>query len=102
MNRIPLAAFAALAACASTDPPESQVAAARAMVAQARPVAQTDAPSELAAAQEKLARAETAMQRGHHAHARLLAEQAEADARLAWAASERARMQRALREEVQK
>lgn len=96
------ATLSALYACATTDPPEPQMAAARAMVAQARPVAQKDAPLELAAAQGKLARAETAMQRGHYEHARLLAEQAEADARLAWTASENARVQRALREELQK
>ena len=89
---------AALAACATTDPPQSQMAAARAMVAQAR-LAQPPAPAELAAAQEKLSRAESAMQRGHYGHARLLAEEAEADARLAWSASERARMQNRLAQE---
>ena len=39
------------------------------------------------------------MQRGHYEHARLLAEQAEADARLAWTASENARVQRTLETE---
>lgn len=102
MKRIALTFVAALAACATTDPPESQMASARAMVAQARPVAERDAPLELAAAQERLTRAEIAMQRGHYEHARLLAEQAEADARLAWATSERVRMQQVLREEAQK
>ena len=53
----------------------------------------------LAAAEGKLARAESAMQRGHYEHARLLAEQAEADARLAWTASENARVQRTLETE---
>lgn len=99
MKRISLAFLAALAACAMTDPPESEMAAARAMVAQARPAAAAEAPQELAAAEGKLARAESAMQRGHYEHARLLAEQAEADARLAWAASETARVQRAAQEE---
>ena len=102
MKRISLALFAALAACATTDPPESEMASARAMVAQARPVAEADAQMELAAAQSKLTRAELAMQRGHYAHARLLAEQAEADARLAWTTAENTRAQRALREEGQK
>jgi hypothetical protein len=88
---------AALAACATTDPPEREMSAARSMVAQARPVAEMDAPIELATAQGKLARAETAMQRAHYEHARLLAEQAEVDARLAWTVAEDARMQRALR-----
>ena len=92
MKRSTLALIAALAACATTDPPEAQMAAARAMVAQARPLAEKEAPFELAAAQGKLARAETAMQRGHYEHARMLAEQADADARLAWSASESARL----------
>jgi hypothetical protein len=89
----------ALAACATTDPPEGQMSEARAMLAQARPVAQQDAPQELALAQAKLERAERAMQRGHFEHARILAEQAEADARLAWATSEQVRAQRALEAE---
>jgi hypothetical protein len=97
--RIAFVLVAALAACATTDPPESEMAAARAMVAQARAVAQTDARQELVAAEAKLARAETAMQRGHHGHAQILALQAEADARLAYATSENARVQRALQDE---
>lgn len=102
MKRVSFVFVCALAACATTDRPEAQMAQARAMVAQARPVAVQDAPAELAAAQGKLERAETAMQRGHYEHARMLADQAEADARLAWMTSENARAQRALREELQK
>ena len=108
---IPAVALA-LAACATTDPPEREMGAARAMVSQARPVAANDAPQELAEAQLKLARAENAMQRGHYEHARILAEQAEADAKLAWTIAENARMQRsaaevqdgtrALREELER
>jgi hypothetical protein len=93
---------AVLAGCATTDPPQREMTAARAMVAQARPVAEKEAPLDLAAAQGKLARAETAMQRGHYEHARLLAEQAEADAKLAWTVAEQLRVQRALREEVER
>jgi hypothetical protein len=92
----------ALAACATTDPPEAEMTAARAMVAQARPAGQTAAPMELAQAEGKLARAEVAMQRGHNGQAKLLAEQAEADARLAWTISENARAQAALRQEVKR
>jgi uncharacterized protein (DUF3084 family) len=102
----------ALAACATTDPPEREMGAARAMVSQARPVADRDAPQELAQAQQKLARAEAAMQRGHYEHARILAEQAEADAKLAWTVAENVRVQRsaaqvqdgtrALREEMER
>jgi hypothetical protein len=86
--------------------------AARAMVSQARLVADRDAPQELAQAQQKLARAEAAMQRGHHEHARILAEQSEADAKLAWTVAENVRVQRsaaevqdgtrALREEMER
>ena len=96
LKQMSLVFVCAAAACATTDPPEAQMSQARAMVAQARPVAQQDAPMEFVEAQAKLERAERAMQRGHYEHARILAEQAEADARLAWVASENARMQRAL------
>jgi Domain of unknown function (DUF4398) len=106
------AAAFALAACATTDAPESELGAARAMVSQARPVADRDAPQQLAEAQQKLARAEAAMQRGHYEHARILAEQAEADAKLAWTVAENVRVQRtaaevqdgvrALREETER
>lgn len=108
---IPLAALA-LAACATTDPPEREMGAARAMVSQARPIAGNDAPQELAEAQLKLSRAEAAMQRGHYEHARILAQQAEADAKVAWTVAESVRTQRnatevqdanrALREEMER
>ena len=99
MKRMPLFFLCALAACATADPPETQMAQARAMVAQARPVAQQEAPLELSTAQSKLERAERAMERGHYEHARLLAEQAEADARLALVSSERTRADRVLQQE---
>jgi septal ring factor EnvC (AmiA/AmiB activator) len=87
--------FLPLAACATTEPPVSEMAAAREMVAQAR----ADAPQDLATAQSKLAHAEAAMQREQYEHARLLAQQAEADAKLAWTNAEKLQAQRALREE---
>ena len=99
MKRIALAFVAALVACATTDPPQTELTAAREMVAQARAAAGAQAPLELAAAQGKLARAESAMQRGHYEHAKLLAQQAEADAKLAWANAEKARATRALSQE---
>jgi len=110
---IPLAALAlALAACASTDKPEREMGAARAMVSQARPIAAVDAPQQLAEAQLKLGRAEDAMQHKQYEHARILARQAEVDARLAWSVAENARAQRnatevqdanrALRQEIER
>jgi Domain of unknown function (DUF4398) len=89
----------ALAACATPDPPESEMAAARAMVAQAQPAGEVAAPAELRNAQDKLARAEIAMQRGQHEDARRLALEAEADAKLAWATAQNSRVQRALQQE---
>lgn len=81
-------------ACSTTPAPTSELAAARSAVAQAQLTATLDAPGVVASAQDKLARAEQAMQRGEHLHARLFAEQAEADARLAAATAENARARR--------
>jgi type IV pilus biogenesis protein CpaD/CtpE len=99
VEKIALAAALAtgLAGCAST-PPTEQLAAARAMVGQAQPVAAREAPLELSVAQTKLARAEDAMQRSEYEAARRYAEQAEVDARLAWTSAENARAQRAAAE----
>lgn len=88
----------ALTACVTTPPPDEQVAAARAIVSQAQPVALRDGALELNNAQVKLARAEAAMQRGAYLDARIFAEQAEVDAKYAWTLAENARLQRALAE----
>jgi len=90
---------AALSACATTPPPPTeQLAAARAMVSQAQPVAASDGALELHTARTKLARAEEAMRRGDHLNARIFAEQAEVDAKYAWTVAENARAQRAAAE----
>lgn len=89
-----LAFGATLAACTTTPPPTEQLAAARAMVAQAQPMTVADGLPELKIAQAKLARAEDSMQRGDYVEARIFAEQAEVDARYAWTLAENARMQR--------
>ena len=89
---------AGFAGCASAPPPTEQMAAARAMVGQAQPLAAREAPLELSAAQSKLALAEDAMQRTEYEAARRYAEQAEVDARLAWTSAENARAQRAAAE----
>jgi len=90
-----IALSAALAACSSTPAPTEQVEAARAAVSQAAPVAVRDGAPELKAAQAKLARAEQEMQRGDYTNARILAEQAQVDAKYAWTLAENARLQRA-------
>jgi hypothetical protein len=90
-----LALAAALAACSSTPPPKEQLEAARAAVSQAQPVAVRDGAGELTAARIKLARAEQEMERGENESARMLAEQAELDAKYAWTLAESARLQRA-------
>jgi uncharacterized protein DUF4398 len=94
----PLALALGLAACSSIPRPDEQVDAARAAVSQAQPVAVRDGAPELKVAQAKLTRAEDAMQRGEYRDARILAEQAEVDARYAWTLAENARLQRAAAE----
>ncbi len=86
-----LAFLAVLAACASEPPPTAEVASARAAVENAGAVAERYAPDELAQAQAKLKLAEGALAGGEHVQARRLAEEAEVDARLAWALSENER-----------
>jgi Domain of unknown function (DUF4398) len=89
-----IAVTAALAACSSLPPPTEQMDAARAAVAHAQPVAAAEGVPELGMAQAKLARAEQELQRGDNVAARVLAEQAEVDARYAWTLAENARLQR--------
>jgi hypothetical protein len=85
----------ALAACASSAPPPTiELAAARAAIEQAGPAVAHYAPAELAAAQSKLERAEQALARDDRTQARRLAEEAEVDARLAWAMAENERARR--------
>lgn len=85
-----LALLVVLAACATEPAPTAELAAARAAVEQAGPAADY-APKELAAAQRKLTAAEGALARGENIQARRLAQEAEVDARLAWALSENER-----------
>ena len=81
----------ALAACVSAPPPATELASARAAIEQAEPFASHYAPAELAAAQKKLERAEQALARDDRVQARRLAEEAEVDARFAWAMAENER-----------
>lgn len=91
----------AVAACASTSPPTSEIAAARATVAHVEPAAARYAPQQLRIAQSKLQQAQTAMANEDHERARRLAQQAEVDARLAWSEAESEQARDALAE-VQK
>jgi hypothetical protein len=91
------AALVVLAACSTVPTPTSELAAARTAVAQAASQPTEDAGAVLVGARDKLARAEQALQRGDNLQARLYAEQAEADARLALATAENVRAQRAAR-----
>jgi len=90
-----LALAAVICACSSIIPePAEQLQAARVAVAHAQPVAVHDGAPELKIAQSKLALAEQAASRGDYVAARVLAEQAEVDAKYAWTLAEAARMQR--------
>ena len=100
-----------LAACAG-EPPLAELETARAAVAQAQPEGARYASQQLARAQQKLARAEAAMAHYDYDDARLFAEQAAADARVAQAMSDSVSMQtaaaeanqaiRALRDELER
>ena len=87
-----------LGACASTPPPMAQIAVGKAAVERASGSAAAEAPVELAAARDKMARANEAFAAKEYTLARQLAEQAEADATLAEAQSRSVRSSRALGE----
>jgi hypothetical protein len=89
--RLLVVALLGLTACANPPPPTLQLAAARAAIEHAGPLAAHYAPAELAAAEVKLERAEQALARGDSTQARRLSEEAEVDARLASAMAENER-----------
>ncbi len=93
-----LALAATLAACSSVPPPREQMAVGRAAVERASGPAANEAPVELAAARDKIARANRAMAEQDYATARRLAEEAEADATLAEATARAKRSEKALNE----
>jgi len=86
-----------LSACASTPPPTAQLAVGKASVDRANGSA-AEAPMELAAARDKIARANVAMAGKDYDLARQLAEQADADATLAEAQARSARTSKSLAE----
>lgn len=91
------AVLLALAACSSPKPPAAEVAVGRASVERAS-VAAPEAAPELADARDKIARANVAMANKDYATARRLAEEADADARLAEAKARANRSETALAE----
>jgi hypothetical protein len=96
LSLLPVLAAGALDACSSIPRPTEQLEAARAAVLQAEPAVRSEGATELALAQGKLVGAADAVQRGDYVTARILAEQAEVDARYAWTLGEAARVQRAV------
>jgi hypothetical protein len=79
-------AFAAIfiAGCASVAPPKEQMAVSKAAIANAVAAGGSEyAPVEMRNAQDKMDRANRAMDKEDYADARSLAEEAQADARLA-------------------
>ena len=90
--------FAALVVvgCASVPPPTEQMAVSRSAIANAVSAGGTEyAPVEMRSAQEKMDRANRAMQKEEFQDARRLAEAAQADARLAEKKAESAKAQKA-------
>lgn len=80
--------------CASPTPPASHLALARSAITEAQSVGGPDAaPLEFRSAQDKLSRANAAARNEQYADAALLAEAAEADARLAEAKARNAKAQ---------
>ena len=92
------ASLVLLSACASTPPPVEQLAVGKAAVERATGPAAAEAPVEMAAARDKIARANLAYANKDYVLARQLAEEAEADATLAEAQARTVRSSRALSE----
>lgn len=90
--------FAAVfvAGCAGVPPPKEQMAVSKAAIANAVSAGGSEyAPLEMRSAQEKMDRANRAMEKEDYDTARSLAEQAQADARLAEKKAESAKAQKA-------
>lgn len=96
ISPLALAGVVLLSACASTPAPNAELAVGRAAVERATGPAAADAPVEMAAARDKISRANTAFAKEDYALARRLATEAEADATLAEAQSRSVRSNRAL------
>ena len=88
--------IAALVGCASVPPPTEQMAVSKSAIANAVSSGGAEyAPVEMRSAQDKMDRAGRAMQKEEFQEARTLAEEAQADARLAEKKAESAKAQKA-------
>jgi predicted S18 family serine protease len=101
INKVPFTIFAAailclVVGCASVPPPIEQMAVTKLAITNAMEAGSAEyAAGDLRAAQEKMTQANTAMTQEDYPKARWLAEQAQADARLAEKKSQAAKAQRA-------
>lgn len=87
-----LAVAASCAGCASAPVPDTQLAVSRSAINDALSAgAAESAPQDLQNARDKLAQADAAVASNQHENARMLAEEAEVDARLATAKARTAR-----------
>ncbi len=94
-----LAGAVAVSGCARVEPPTEQLTRGQAAVSQAQGADSLEfAPAEFVTAQEKLEMAQDAMRDRQFDRARILAEQAEVDAQLAFARARTAQAQRAAQE----
>ena len=85
-----------IAGCASIPPPKEQMAVSKSAIANAVSAGGNEyAPVEMRTAQEKMDRANRAMDKEDYENARWLAEEAQADARLAEKKAESAKAQKA-------
>ena len=85
-----------IAGCASIPPPTEQMAVSKSALANAVSAGGTEyAPVEMRTAQEKMDRANRAMDKEDYENARWLAEEAQADARLAEKKAQSAKAQKA-------
>src|ERR1700686_2246624 len=85
-----------IAGCASVPPPTEQMAVSKAALANAVSAGGNEyAPVEMRTAQEKMDRANRAMEREDYENARWLAEEAQADARLAEKKAQSAKAEKA-------
>ena len=89
-------AAAIIAGCSSIPPPKEQMAVSKSAIANAVSAGGSEyAPVEMRSAQEKMDRANRAMEKEDYESARRLAEEAQADARLAEKKADSAKAQKA-------